>query len=1210
MCSLMDVITVDKKFQKSINMRLDYNQMEKINSYIPTRASVAVLHELLEQFTAEQGMRSSILIGPYGKGKSHLLLVLLALLVAENRKEKDPERANCIEQLVKRLEKVDAKTAQFAKQLLKEKKVYLPVIVNAGQNALSRSFLLALKESLERVGLGKIAPDTYFEEAKKTISVWKTEYPTTYENFQEKIKEEYASFEGFYKGLEQYEEHALEYFQKIYPMFTAGSQFEPMVQMDVITLYRSINDILCREYGYAGIVVIFDEFSKFVEGYPKEHFSAAMAELQNLCELANSSKGQEVHVILVAHKAMKEYQNVLPKEVIDAYTGVEGRLREIYFTTSLKNSYELIGNVIQKEEKSFAKYLESKDMAEIAEKAYGFSYFNHLFHQSEEFEKIVVQGCYPFTPVSAYLLLKISEIAVQNERTVFTFLTNEEPYSLPYFLKEAKLGDVLGAGQIYDYFSNILKNDISHLALHKEWLKAEYALSIRKDKKEQAVIKTMALLHMVGKHDEMFAMDDIICMGAGLSKESYQKAVASLLQEQIVLYRTKTRTYAFKNTVGIDVEKELREMVQKKFQKISLCEEITKLSELAYELPKRYNQTYSMTRYFAYKYMTVQNFLDLENIEFLFEEKFSDGKIVALIREKEAVCDLESIRKKTESLQDRRILVIVPDEDFSQSDIVRKILAIQELAKEEEFAQENKAVLQELSLYEEDLRFELNAYLEKQFMPLFAQCSVVYDGKICDKHAFGDKRHASKFNQFLSEVIEGYYEITPKINNEMINKRKLTAPIKKARIKIIENIRHCQEYDAYAKGTAPEATIFRAVFLRTGVLALRQGEERVAFPKDPGVAKVLDSIEQFICHATKEKQCFKDLYQTLQGEHYGVRSGVLPLYLAFCMQKWEQAAVIYLRGKEIGISAQLFDNINENPKDYEIFIEEESVQKQVYVEELERLFAVQTEKQKESNRLLAIYDAMYEWFCSLPQVSRNYALDGKSEIERKGIKALRKSLLRGERNPHALFFSILPQAFGCEAYTELVKVLADVKLEMEQYVITLKEKVVQETRQILGLHQEDNLLLSLKEWGAEQTRVLQVHVLTTQAARLLKEINHLETHNEGDIVNYLSRCLLEQFIEDWKENSFVQYQEKLEQIVEEVSTCEVQKEVSGGQRFVFTNQQGMEVEKYLSVTSEDSSCEFLENEIECALEEFEDTLETDQKIAVMLKMIEKLLEGN
>ena len=1205
---LMDVITVDKKFQKSINMRLDYNQMEKINSYIPTRASVAVLHELLGQLTEEQGMRSSILIGPYGKGKSHLLLVLLALLAQENRKEKDLERAESMEQLIGRLTEVDAETAQYAKQLIQEKKVYLPVIVNAGQNELSRSFLLALKESLERVGLGKIAPDTYFEEAKKTIALWKSDYPATFAQFQEKIREEYASYEGFYKGLEQYEEHALEYFQKIYPMFTAGSQFEPMVQMDVITLYRSINDVLCREHGYAGMVVIFDEFSKFVEGYPKERFSGAMAELQNLCELANSSKSQEVHVILVAHKAMKEYQNVLPKEVIDAYTGVEGRLREIYFTTSLKNSYELIGNVIQKEKKTFEEYFKSEAVLKTTEKAYGFSYFSHLF-QAPEFEKIVVQGCYPFTPVSAYLLLKISEIAVQNERTVFTFLTNEEPYSLPYFLKEANIGDVLGAGQIYDYFANILKKDISHLALHNEWLKAEYALSVRKDKKEQAVIKTMALLNMFGKHDEMFATDAIISMGAGLSQEDYQNAITNLTKEQIVLYRTKTRTYAFKNNVGVDVEKELREMVQKKFQKISLCEVMERLSELTYELPKRYNQTYSMTRYFAYQYMTVQNFLDLQNTEFLFEEHFSDGKIVALVRDKEDTCDMESICKKTEQLQDNRIVVLVPDEAFSKTDIIKKILAIKELKKDEEFLQENKAVLQELNLYEEDLRFELNVYLEQQFMPFFGKCSVVYQGNICEKNRFRDKYNASKFNQFLSEITEKYYEITPKINNEMVNKRKLTAPIKKARIKIIENILERQEYEAYGKGTAPEATIFRAVFLRTGVVSLGQGEEQVTFSMDKGVEQVLEIIQTFIRQAVEEKQCFAKLYSKLQGKHYGVRSGVIPLYIVYCMQKWKEMAVIYLRGKEIEINAQLFENINENPRDYEIFIEEESVQKQEYLFSLEQLFDINTQKRKESNRLLAIYDAVYEWFCALPQVSRNYTPEGKEKTECKGLKAFRKSLLRAERNPHELFFEVLPKSFDCQDYTELVSVLTGLKQEMEQYVTALKQKVAQKTREILGLNEKDSLLMSLKEWGTERTRVLQLHVLTTQAARFLKEIDQLDTHKEGDIVNCLSRCLLEQFIEDWKEHSFEQYQEKLQQIVEEVSLCEEQSTASGGQRFVFTNQDGVEVEKYLSVTSEDTSCEFLENEIECALEEFEDTLETDQKIAVMLKMIEKLLEG-
>ena len=73
-----------------------------------------------------------------------------------------------------------------------------------------------------------------------------------------------------------------------------------------------------------------------------------MDELQNLCELATKSKEEKLHLILVAHKAMKEYTNQLPAKVINNYLGVEGRIHPIYFTTSLKNSYELIQNVLIK----------------------------------------------------------------------------------------------------------------------------------------------------------------------------------------------------------------------------------------------------------------------------------------------------------------------------------------------------------------------------------------------------------------------------------------------------------------------------------------------------------------------------------------------------------------------------------------------------------------------------------------------------------------------------------------------------------------------------------------------------------------------------------------------------------------------------------------------------------------------------------------------
>ena len=289
-----------------------------------------------------------------------------------------------------------------------------------------------------------------------------------------------------------------------------------MVQMDVITLYKSINDTICEQYGYSGIVVIFDEFSKFVEGYPKECFSAAMEVLQNLCELANYSKKQELHVVLVAHKAMKEYKNRLPKEVVNAYEGVEGRISEIYFTTSLKNSYELIKQVIRKDKVLFEnEIVNNEEFFEFQKSSYALPCFKSIF-KWEEFFEVVGKGCYPLTPVAAYLLLKISEIAVQNERTIFTFLTNDEPHSLFEFIKQQEEINFLTAGAVYDYFFNVLKSDSTNRLIHNEWLKAEYALSGEKTKAEREVIKTIALIQMVGKYDDMFANNEVIRIGAGL----------------------------------------------------------------------------------------------------------------------------------------------------------------------------------------------------------------------------------------------------------------------------------------------------------------------------------------------------------------------------------------------------------------------------------------------------------------------------------------------------------------------------------------------------------------------------------------------------------------------------------------------------------------------------------------------------------------------
>lgn len=71
---MKNFVNVDTRFQKSINLTLDTGDMALVNRYIPTRSSVSILKQYLTNIVRGQGEHATILIGPYGKGKSHLLL--------------------------------------------------------------------------------------------------------------------------------------------------------------------------------------------------------------------------------------------------------------------------------------------------------------------------------------------------------------------------------------------------------------------------------------------------------------------------------------------------------------------------------------------------------------------------------------------------------------------------------------------------------------------------------------------------------------------------------------------------------------------------------------------------------------------------------------------------------------------------------------------------------------------------------------------------------------------------------------------------------------------------------------------------------------------------------------------------------------------------------------------------------------------------------
>lgn len=127
-------------------------------------------------------------------------------------------------------------------------------------------------------------------------------------------------------------------------------------------------------------------------------------------------------------------------------------------------------------------------------------------------------------------------------------------------------------------------------------------------------------------------------------------------------------------------------------------------------------------------------------------------------------------------------------------------------------------------------------------MPENGECRIFY----CEPlHEIKSER---AFNRFLSGICSSYYNMAPKINNELINRTNVSAQIKKARQKIIDNILNNDDCIGYNKGTSPEATIFRATVVHTGLLE-NNNEKTV----DKGVELINKEIDGFIMKSAGEK---------------------------------------------------------------------------------------------------------------------------------------------------------------------------------------------------------------------------------------------------------------------------------------------------------------------------------------------------------------------
>ena len=429
-----ELIEVKQGFQASVNLEYDLNKTGKVRSYIPTEQSVKVLGAFLRSyyFNAESQDRATVLIGPYGRGKSHLLLVLSALTSLDLRARTAKERKKAHEiqmELCEKIERVDKEVGALSKAIVESKIRTLPVIINSNSTDINQSFLVAINDALVQADLQQLLPATYFDSAITVMDKWATGFPDAYTKLKKELKRRKTTVEELRIGLKQFNQKSYRLFCKCYPEVAAGTEFNPLTNMDVVKLYMAVTTALNEQTSYRGITIIFDEFSKFLEANLEKSKMLNFKIIQDMAEAASRSKEAQLHFTCITHKDILDYSSS------DSFKTVEGRFKKIRFVASSEQSYELIANaIIKKEPFTEFKAVHADAFKHVADSSAMTSLFSDL--SSETYNDKLVYGCFPLSPLSSFALLHVSELVGQNERTLFTFLAQQDKYTFRDFIEE------------------------------------------------------------------------------------------------------------------------------------------------------------------------------------------------------------------------------------------------------------------------------------------------------------------------------------------------------------------------------------------------------------------------------------------------------------------------------------------------------------------------------------------------------------------------------------------------------------------------------------------------------------------------------------------------------------------------------------------------------------------------------------------------------
>jgi len=538
--------------------------------------SVDLLREVRLSYINSSPTNRFVIVANYGHGKSHLALVLANYFA---KPYKSPE----VQEILGRIGHTLSHNKPEAENFHDFKRQYDRFLVirlrGDTPRTLHEQFFPALKAALQE------HPDTqnaelpfWNQQAKKWLQT-KANDSETRQFLKDQLD---TDFPNLLQDVDDNKPEAYAQYVNLFMHFNGGvgPNTEGNYSLREAVLWAI--DTFCKNAKpLAGVVVLFDEFSQFVERYSQ---SKAVGELQQLLEGIGERRGQAMFMAFAQHDPDEVAERVQDGQALQNIKRELGRIDRKYALYSLMES--VLNAYLAQSETGWEKFLQENprikgglygQTTELAWETYLKRYDKELHWTNEKFRDIVTKGCFPLHPLTTALLchLKMAQGMDDDARTILRFVRNrfEFKQNEPVMV-EGKINWILPI-DLPDYFGTRIAKQQDYDAYENAIQNLEQVMGAEATQAHYDVLKAILLQLADGIHVTGEKQVELLSQMAGLDERGTMQILKQLSKTNITKFDENTKYNSFWPIASNPkaLEQKIREQInEKKFGEDELYE--------------------------------------------------------------------------------------------------------------------------------------------------------------------------------------------------------------------------------------------------------------------------------------------------------------------------------------------------------------------------------------------------------------------------------------------------------------------------------------------------------------------------------------------------------------------------------------------------------------------------------------------------------------